>query len=135
MLKKTVTYTDYNGVERTEDFYFNLNKAELVEMEMSESGGMSEQIQRMIKTDDYPTIIRIFKKLLLSAYGEKSPDGRRFIKNDEIRDSFEQSEAYSVLFMELTSSTDTLASFINSVIPKDLEESVRKADNSIGLVK
>ena len=80
MLKKTITYTDYNGVERKEDFYFNLTKAELMEMEMSTKGGLAEMIQRVVDSKDVPEIIKIFKELVLKAYGEKSPDGKRFIK-------------------------------------------------------
>ena len=80
MLKKTITYTDYNGVERKEDFYFNLTKAELMEMEMSTEGGLAERIQKVVDTKDVPSIIKIFKDLVLKAYGEKSADGKRFIK-------------------------------------------------------
>ena len=76
MLKKIISYTDYNGNERTEDFYFNLSKAEIMEMEMSTSGGLSEVIQNVVKTQDVPSIIKIFKDLILKAYGEKSPDGK-----------------------------------------------------------
>lgn len=116
MLKKTITYTDYNGTERTEDFYFNLSKAEVMEMEMSTTGGMAETIQRIVAAQDAPAIIKIFKELVLKAYGEKSPDGKRFIKNDEIREAFSQTEAYSILFMELATDADAAAKFINGVI-------------------
>lgn len=122
MLKKTIVYTDYNGVERTEDFYFNLSKAELMEMEMTTSGGLAESIQRIVAAQDAPAIIKIFKDLVLKAYGEKSPDGKRFIKSDEISASFAQTEAYSNLFMELATDADAAAKFVNGIIPKDLQE-------------
>lgn len=121
MLKKTITYTDYNDVERTEDFYFNLNKAEIMEMEMSTTGGMAEMIQRIVKAQDSPAIVKIFKDLVLRAYGEKSADGKRFIKNDEIREAFAQTEAYSILFMELATDADAAAAFVNGITPADID--------------
>lgn len=123
MLKKTIAYTDYNGNERTEDFYFNLSKAEIMEMEMSTSGGLSEMIQNIVKTQDAPSIIKIFKDLILKAYGEKSPDGKRFIKNPELAAAFSQTEAYSQLFMELATDADKAAAFVNGIIPKDTDTS------------
>ena len=119
MLKKTITYTDYNGTERTEDFYFNLTKAEVMELEMSTSGGLAEMIKRIVDAKDAPAIIKIFKDLVLKAYGEKSPDGKRFIKSDEIRTAFSQTEAYSILFMELATDADAAAKFVNGIIPND----------------
>ena len=101
MLKKTITYVDYNGTQRTEDFYFNLSKAEIMEMEMSTTGGLAETIQKIVAAQAAPAIIKIFKDLVLKAYGEKSPDGKRFIKSEEISTAFAQTEAYSQLFMEL----------------------------------
>lgn len=123
MLKKTINYTDYNGMERKEDFYFNLSKAELTEMELSTAGGLAEMIQKIVDTQDTPKIVKIFKDLVLKAYGEKSPDGKRFIKNDEIREAFSQTEAYSELFMELASDADAAAAFVNGIVPKDLNTS------------
>lgn len=117
MLKKTITYTDYNGSERTEDFYFNLTKAEIVEMEMSTTGGLAEMIKKIVAAQDAPSIIAIFKKLILKAYGEKSPDGKRFIKSDEISNAFSQTEAYSQLFMELATDADKAAEFVNGITP------------------
>lgn len=117
MLKKTITYTDYNGSERTEDFYFNLTKAEVMEMEMSTTGGLTEMINRIVAAQDAPTIIAIFKKLILKAYGEKSPDGKRFVKSEEISAAFSQTEAYSQLFMELATDADKAADFVNGIIP------------------
>lgn len=121
MLKKTITYRDYNDVERTEDFYFNLTKAEIMEMELGTTGGFTEMVQKIIDTQDIPQIAKIFKDLVLKAYGEKSPDGRRFIKNDEIRDGFAQTEAYSDLFMELSTNPDAASAFINGIIPDNIE--------------
>lgn len=120
MLKKTITYTDYNGNERTEDFYFNLTKAEIMEMELTASGGLTEMIKRIIAAQDTPAITKIFKDIVLKAYGHKSPDGKRFIKNDEIREEFAQTEAYSQLFMELVMDSDKAAAFINGVVPADI---------------
>ena len=120
MLKKTITYTDYNGNERTEDFYFNLSKAEIMEMEMSTAGGLTEMIQKIVAAQDAPAIMKVFKELILKAYGEKSPDGKRFIKSDEISTAFSQTEAYSQLFMELATDADAAAKFVNGIIPVDL---------------
>lgn len=123
MLKKSITYTDYNGGERTEDFYFNLSKAEIMEMEMSTSGGFAEMINRVVAAQDAPSIIKIFKELILKAYGQKSPDGKRFIKSKELSDEFSQTEAYSVLFMELATDADAAAKFINGIVPVDVDTS------------
>lgn len=120
MLKKTISYTDYNGVNRTEDFYFNLSKAEVMEMEMGFTGGFAEMIRKIVAAQDTPTIVQIFKDFILKAYGEKSADGKRFIKSDEISSAFSQTEAYSKLFMELATDSDKAAEFINGVIPNDL---------------
>lgn len=120
MLKKTITYEDYNGVERTEDFYFNLSKAELMEMEMSTTGGLSEMINKLVQTQDAPAIIKIFKELVGKAYGVKSDDGKRFMKSDEIRAAFEENPAYSVIFMELATDADAAAKFVNGIVPSDI---------------
>lgn len=121
MLKKTITYRDYNDVERTEDFYFNLTKAEIMEMELGTTGGFTEMIQKIIDTQDIPQIAKIFKELVLKAYGEKSPDGKRFIKNQELRDGFAQTEAYSDLFMELATNADAASAFVNGIMPDNIE--------------
>ena len=117
MLKETITFVDYNGVERTEDFYFNLTNAEVTEMEMSTSGGLAEMINRVVAAQDAPAIIRIFKDLILKAYGVKSPDGKRFIKSDEISTEFSQTEAYSQLFMKLATDADAASRFVNGIVP------------------
>lgn len=120
MIKQTITYTDYNGVERTEDFWFHFTKAELAEMEMSVTGGMTEMIQRVVASQDAPAIIKIFKDLVLKSYGQKSPDGKRFIKSEALREEFSQTEAYSQLFMDLAFDADKASKFINGVVPADM---------------
>lgn len=124
MLKKTITYTDYNGTERTEDFYFNLSKAEIMEMELGTTGGFGEMIQNIINAKDIPSIVKIFKDLVLKAYGEKSPDGKRFIKSPELAEEFAQTEAYSILFMELATDADSASAFVNGIIPSDIQKQV-----------
>ncbi|MDO5785272.1 MAG: hypothetical protein Q4P20_09455 [Eubacteriales bacterium] len=118
MLKKNITYTDYNGVERTEDFYFNLTKAEIMEMEMSTVGGMTEMIEKIVAAQDAPAIIETFKNIIFKAYGEKSTDGKRFVKSDELSTAFSQTEAYSQLFLELITDADAAAAFVNEIMPK-----------------
>ena len=120
MLKKTITYIDYNGTERKEDFYFNLSKAEIMEMEMGTTGGMVEMINKIVAAQDAPAIIDMFKKMILKAYGEKSADGKRFIKSKEL------SEAYSQLFMELATDADAASKFVNGIVPAQ-ETAVKQA--------
>ena len=127
MLKKTIKYVDYNGTERTEDFSFNLSKAEVMEMEMSTSGGMAEMIQRIVAAQDAPAIIKIFKDLVLKAYGQKSPDGKRFIKSEELSIEFSQTEAYSQLFMELATDAEAAAAFVNGIVPNDAAQPALKS--------
>ena len=119
MLKKTITYTDYNGVTRTEDFYFNLSRGEIAEMEMSTSGGLTERIKRITDGLDGPEIFKTFKDIIATSYGVKSPDGKRFIKSKELTDEFFQTEAYSVLLMELfdKDNPEAAAAFMNAIIP------------------
>lgn len=122
MYKKTFTYNDYNGVERTETHYFNLNKAEVLEMEMSTKGGLAEMIQRIIDAQDAPALIKIFKDLIRKSYGVKSDDGKRFIKSEELWLEFEQTEAYSMFFTELASNADAASEFVNGIVPADLNQ-------------
>lgn len=133
MLKKTITYTDYDGNERTEDFYFNLSKAELAEMELSAVGGMENLIKKIINSKDGEQIVKLFKDLILRSYGEKSLDGKRFIKNDEIREAFSQTEAYSDLFMELATNTDSAIEFVNGIIPGDVKVDKTQVESAIGV--
>ena len=126
MLKKTVTYTDYDGIERTETFYFNLSEAEIVEMELGTEGGWRERMQRIIDSKDAPTIMREFKKLIMMSYGKKSDDGRRFIKSEDISDEFVQTEAYNKIFMELVTDSKAAAEFANGIIPTGSAEKSRQ---------
>ena len=118
MLKKTIKYTDFDGNERTEDFYFNLSKAEVMEMEMGITGGMTQMINKIISAQDNKKLLETFKEIILKAYGEKSPDGKRFIKNKELTDAFVQTEAYTELFMELATKEEAATDFINGILPK-----------------
>lgn len=118
MLKKQLTYTNYNDVEVTETFYFNLTETELLEMEATTKGGLGAKIQQVIDAKDMPSIMSIFKELILKAYGEKSDDGKYFRKSKEISEAFAQTEAYSILFMELATDEKAATEFINGIIPK-----------------
>lgn len=129
MLKQTITYIDYNDEERTEDFFFNFSKAELAEMELTTPGGLAAYIEKIINTKDTPELIKIFKKLVLDAYGIKSDDGKRFMKSPEIAKAFSETEAYSNFFMDLATNSDMASMFINSIIPKSLAEEVAKQNN------
>lgn len=119
MLKKNIKYVDYDGNARAEDFYFNLNKAEVIELQLGTVGGLTKILEKIVQEKDTSRIIEYFKTIILKAYGEKSADGRRFIKSQELRDAFEQTEAYSELFMELASDAKMAAEFINGVLPKE----------------
>lgn len=118
MLKKEITYVDYDGNSRTEDHYFNLTKIEIQEMQVTTEGGFAELLTRIIAALDMPAIYKTFKEIVLKAYGEKSPDGRRFIKSEEISTAFSQTEAYVVLMEEITSDANKAAAFINGIMPK-----------------
>ena len=120
MLKKTVTYVDYNGVVRTEDFYFNLSKAEVAEMELSVEGGFSKMLEEIVKSNDNVRIVELFKQMVLKAYGEKSADGKRFVKSKELSEAFSQTEAYSEIFMELALDEKAAAAFVNGIMPANL---------------
>lgn len=128
MLKKTIAYEDYNGVNRKEDYYFNLSKAEVMEMEMGTTGGMAEMIRRIVAAQDTPTLISIFKDLILKSYGEKSMDGKRFIKSKELSEAFSQTEAYSILFMELATDAGAASDFVNGIMPADLSKLLNKSE-------
>lgn len=119
MIKKTINYTDYNGEKCQEDFYFNLSEAELMELELGVTGGLSEMIKRIVNAKDTPEIVKLFKDIILKSYGEKSPDGKRFIKSKELSTAFTQTEAYSVLFTELANDADKAAEFVNGIVPSN----------------
>lgn len=119
MFKDTITFTDYNNNERKRDFYFNLNKAEIMKMEMSTRGGLAERIQNIIDAQDQPAIIQIFEDLIQKSYGVKTPDGG-FVKRKEDLEEFISSEAYSVLFMKLATDADAASRFIKGIVPSDM---------------
>ena len=126
MLKKTITYTDYNGNSRTEDFYFNLTKTELMKMEMGTNGGLSEMVKSIIAAQDQAALIQIFEDMLLKAYGVKSLDGKRFEKSTQLSEAFAQTEAYDQLFMELATDADAAAQFINGIVPAEMAKELPK---------
>lgn len=125
MLKRTVTYEDYDGVVRQEDLYFNLTEAELTMMEMSEAGGYQKRLERMIQAKDTPSLIQVIKGILDASYGQKSPDGKRFVKSKELLEEFMQTEAYSNLFMELCTDDNKALEFVVGILPKNLAQAVK----------
>jgi hypothetical protein len=127
MIKKTITYEDFNGTMRTETFYFNYSKAELLEMEMSTEGGFVERIQRIIDAKEAPALIKLWKKFVIDAYGVKSDDGRRFMKNDDIRAAFVECPAYSAIFMELATDDVAGSEFVKGVVPADMAGEIAAA--------
>lgn len=127
MHKETIRYIDYKGHEREDDFYFNLSKGELAKMEMSTTGGLEETIRRIIKAENNQEIVRLFEELILKSYGVISDDGRRFIKSDQLREEFAQTEAYSELFVKLATDADAAAAFVNGIVPASVEAAAKKA--------
>ena len=135
MYKKTISYTDYNGVARTEDFYFHLSEAEILEWELSVNGGLSEYLNKIVNANDGPTLTKIFKELIFKCYGEKSDDGRRFIKSPELSEAFSQTEAYSKLYMELALNANAASEFINKVVPSNMSTPGNKPLNAPTIIK
>lgn len=137
MLKKTITYEDWNGETRTEDFYFNLTRTELVEMEVGLIPGKSltETLQTLITDNDMGTIVKTIKDIVLRAYGEKSSDGKRFVKNQDVRDSFEQNPAYDILYMELATDSEKAADFLNGIMPSSVRENLGEDSKQVLLAK
>ena len=131
MHKETITYIDYDGNERTEDFFFNLTKAELTEMDLGTAGGMKKLLERIIAEKDTKRIMEIFKEIIQKSYGVKTLDGRRFIKSQEVLDEFTQTEAYSIMFMKLATDADAAAAFVNNIIPQDIANAVSTVDNPV----
>ena len=132
MFKETVTFTDYNGVEITKDYYFHLNEAEIMEMELGTEGGLAEKIETIVKAQQRPTIIKTFKEILLKAYGEKSADGSRFKKSADISEAFEQSPASPILFMKYATDADAGAKFVNGIMPSDKQMSAEQLHDRPG---
>lgn len=129
MLKKTITYEDYDGEIRTEDHYFNLTEAELTLMEFSENGGFQKKLEQMMQAKDTASLIGVIRDFVKASYGKKSLDGKRFIKNDEIYEEFSQTEAYSKFFMELCTDDKLALEFIVGILPKNLGEAVKNKMN------
>lgn len=135
MLKKTIKFVDFDGNEREESHYFNLTKAELTEMELSTNGGLTKMIEKIVETRDGSRIIAIFKDLILKSYGEKSLDGRRFVKSKELSEEFSQTGAYDALFMELATDADKASDFIKGIIPADIDMSQAQIPENLKVVK
>ena len=131
MVVEKIKYTDFNGIEREEEFMFNLTEAEITEMELTTDGGLSDSIKKIIAAQDTPQIIKVFKMLLLKSYGEKSADGRRFVKSDKLSEEFAQTNAYSQLFMKLATDDKAAVAFINGIMPDSMQE--KAAVNNPGL--
>lgn len=129
MLKETIKYNGFDGNEYEEDFYFNLTRSELVKLQTSMPGGLEQMIKNIISAKDENELMKIFAKVIHLAYGEKSPDGKRFIKSDELADAFEQTLAYDNLFMELINDADKAAAFINGILPQDNTTEVKRLTN------
>jgi hypothetical protein len=121
MLKETIKYVDYNGIERTEDFYFNLSETEIIEMASTTEGDLAEELKKMVESKDGSRIMKTFKDLVARAYGEKSADGRRFVKSPEISKAFFETEAYNKLFMRLVTEPEYAANFIAGIIPQEVK--------------
>lgn len=126
MLKKTIPYVDYNSNKREEDFYFNLTETELAEMQMEVTGGLTTMLQAIIEAQDIPTIAKLFKQIVLKSYGKKSPDGRQFIKSEELSREFSQTEAYNILYMELSQDAEKASDFITGIIPAKYREAAKE---------
>lgn len=128
MIKKTIKYTDFNGDKREEDFYFNLTKDEIIQFGVKFPGGIEYQIEQLVKTENAREVYDIFRTLVLESYGEKSPDGKRFVKSDEMATAFEQTNAFSELILDLIDDSNYAAKFIEGLIPRDLLEEVKKEE-------
>ena len=133
MVVEKIKYADFNGLEREEEFMFNLTEAEITEMELTTDGGLSDSIKKIIAAQDTPEIIKVFKMLLLKSYGEKSADGRRFVKSEKLSEEFSQTNAYSQLFMKLATDDKAAVAFINGIMPDSMQE--KAAGNNPGLTQ
>ena len=124
------TYVDFNGVERTEDFYFNLSKAEIADMELSTTGGIKDMVNKILEAKDQAKLVSLFKDLIHMAYGVKSEDGRNFIKNDKVREDYFSTNAYSDLYMELATNDQFASQFFEAILPVTAEDSEPNTDNA-----
>ena len=120
MIKKTITYVDYDGETRTEAFYFNLNKVELAKMQLGSDGGYSEFLKRITAAKDTSAMLNVITDLVEQSYGEKELDGKRFRKSKDLTEAFTQSPAYEVLFMELVQNTNAMVEFVKGILPADM---------------
>ena len=128
MYKITETYTDYDDNQRTEDFYFNYSEAEIADLQFSVPGGLAGMIDKIIKTNDMPKLVELFRELIQKAYGEKSNDGRRFIKSPELTKEFTETVAYSQIYMRLATDSKAAQEFINKVVPKSMKDKMQQAN-------
>lgn len=131
MYKITETYTDYDDNTRTEDFYFNYSQAELADMQFSVAGGLAGMIDKIIKTNDTPELVKLFRELIQKAYGEKSNDGRRFMKSPELTKEFTETEAYSQIYIRLATDANAAKDFINNVVPKDMRDKMQQNSSNV----
>ena len=129
MLAKKITYTNFNDEEVTETFYFNLSKAELIEMQFTTAGGLKERLESIVESKDRKLIMETFKDIIMRSYGEKSPDGKYLDKgeNMSLAKRFVNTAAYDVLIMELFSDEKAAAKFFSAIIPKDLAAQAEEA--------
>lgn len=133
MLKKTITYTDYNGLERTEDHYFHLNKAEIMKLQVTTVGGLHAMLSKIVASHDYPAIYKTFEEIVDLAYGIKSADGKSFMKYDDnghyYYKDFKETEAYPQLIMELATDSKAATDFVNGIVPGDMSKQIAEAKN------
>jgi len=127
MYKKTITYEDYNGNSRTEDFYFNITSAEFHKMQLETAGGLKEKLETIMQKQNGHDVVEAIDYFILSSYGEKTPDGKRFVKSTELSDAFKQTDAYNRLWLELCYNAEEASNFINGIFPKDIEKDIALA--------
>jgi hypothetical protein len=134
MFIKKINYTDYNDVERSEDFYFNFSKAELLDLQMKTPGGLKYQLETLVQKQDTPSMVEFWRSMILGAYGEKSPDGKRFIKSPALSEAFSQTEAFSNYYTELSVNAEAASEFINALFPdkvlNELVEDLKKHETT-----
>ena len=126
MFTKTLTYTDFDDNERTETLRFNLSEPEIIEMQSSYPGGLEKMLQKIVEEKDEQKLLAMFKELILKSYGEKTPDGRRFIKSKEMSEAFSQTRAYEQFYMEIMRDTDLAVEFTNKIMPKSVQDAASK---------
>ena len=122
MYTKTITYTDFNGDSRTEQFYFNLKKSELMDLMYSREGGLDVYLKRITEQADMKLLLAEFKSLALLSYGVRSDDGRRFIKSEELSREFLETEAYDEFMFGILKDADAATEFVNGILPAKLIE-------------